>query len=168
MLTAYPDAKIILMSRPTSSWSKSIRRSLIPWLTWWSWKVLLPLENGFVRDCIRCGQRCVNVWTDGKPWDRETLERKFEEHNDYVKKVVSKERLLVYRVEEGWEPLCEFLEMKVPEEPYPREAVGGQFQKQGNIFWTMALVKVTAKALVLISLQCAIYWAMKRFSSLVR
>ena len=44
-------------------------------------------------------------------------------YNDWVedvKKTVPKERLLIFSVKEGWEPLCKFLDVPVPEEPFPR------------------------------------------------
>ncbi|HKH79361.1 MAG TPA: sulfotransferase, partial [Solirubrobacteraceae bacterium] len=40
-------------------------------------------------------------------------------HNEAVKRTVPPERLLVWEVTEGWEPLCEFLEVDVPAEPLP-------------------------------------------------
>ena len=40
-------------------------------------------------------------------------------HNEEVKRDVPPERLLVWSVTEGWEPLCEFLEVPVPDEPFP-------------------------------------------------
>lgn len=33
---------------------------------------------------------------------------------------VSRDRLLVYEVKQGWEPLCDFLGVDVPEKPFPR------------------------------------------------
>ena len=44
-------------------------------------------------------------------------------YNDWVQHVkdtVPKERLLVFEVKEGWEPLCKFLEVPEPNEPFPR------------------------------------------------
>ena len=40
-------------------------------------------------------------------------------HNEQVKRTVPPERLLVWEVTEGWEPLCEFLGVDVPDEPLP-------------------------------------------------
>ena len=40
-------------------------------------------------------------------------------HNEEVKASIAPERLLVWNVAEGWEPLCEFLQVPVPEEPLP-------------------------------------------------
>ena len=40
-------------------------------------------------------------------------------HSEEVKRNVPPERLLLWSVSEGWEPLCEFLEVPVPEVPLP-------------------------------------------------
>ena len=40
--------------------------------------------------------------------------------NESVVSAVPPERLLVWNPSEGWEPLCEFLEVSVPSEPLPR------------------------------------------------
>ena len=34
--------------------------------------------------------------------------------------VLNGENLLVFESKDGWEPLCKFLEVPVPNEPYPR------------------------------------------------
>ncbi len=44
----------------------------------------------------------------------------FERHIEEVRSHVPSERLLVFEVAQGWQPLCEFLEVAVPEgEPFP-------------------------------------------------
>ena len=134
-------------------------RTLITRLTWPSWKILLPLENGLIRDCIQCGQRCLNTWTDSKPWGEAALKKHYEEHNAYVKKVVPKESLLVYKAENGWKSLCEFLGKPVPDKAYPREASGPGFEKQGKMFWMMAVANVTVKGIGLGVVGGAVYWA---------
>jgi sulfotransferase family protein len=40
-------------------------------------------------------------------------------HNEEVERNVPPERLLVWSAREGWEPLCGFLELSVPELPFP-------------------------------------------------
>jgi hypothetical protein len=37
-----------------------------------------------------------------------------------VRDTIEPKRLLVFDVREGWEPLCRFLEVRVPSEPFPR------------------------------------------------
>src|SRR5262249_1056241 len=43
----------------------------------------------------------------------------FERHNAAVKAIVPSERLLVFEVREGWDPLCAFLQRPVPPVPFP-------------------------------------------------
>jgi Sulfotransferase domain len=51
--------------------------------------------------------------------DRDYMVRAFERHNDEVKRSIAPERLLVFEAKDGWEPLCEFLEVPVPTAPFP-------------------------------------------------
>ena len=51
--------------------------------------------------------------------DPEKAKAAFEKHNEEVKRTVPKERLLVIEPGSGWQPLCEFLGVPVPNEPYP-------------------------------------------------
>ena len=52
--------------------------------------------------------------------DRDALIKGFIAHNDAVKATIPANRLLVYQVRDGWEPLCAFLGIAVPDEPFPR------------------------------------------------
>ena len=38
---------------------------------------------------------------------------------EHVKRTVPPNRLLVFESKQGWEPLCKFLNVPIPEEPYP-------------------------------------------------
>ena len=44
----------------------------------------------------------------------------WHEHVKDVMETVPKDKLLVWNVEEGWEPLCKFLGVPVPQSPFPR------------------------------------------------
>ena len=37
-----------------------------------------------------------------------------------------KDKLLIFNVKDGWEPLCKFLGVDIPDVPYPRKNVGGE------------------------------------------
>ena len=45
----------------------------------------------------------------------------YRRHNAAVKALVPPSNLLVYKVGEGWERLCQFLELEVPSVPFPHE-----------------------------------------------
>lgn len=52
----------------------------------------------------------------------------YEDWVAHVKRTVSKDRLLVFNVKQGWEPLCKFLNKKVPDFPFPNVNAKGSFQ----------------------------------------
>ena len=54
----------------------------------------------------------------------------FRRHTEEVIASVPKDRLLVFEVSQGWEPLCAFLGVPVPDTPYPRENSREQFQSR--------------------------------------
>jgi len=56
---------------------------------------------------------------DGSLEEREHALGRYRRHNDEVSRTVPSERLLVYRIEDGWEPLCDFLGVTVPDAPFP-------------------------------------------------
>ena len=43
----------------------------------------------------------------------------FNDWNNMILRTVPKEKLLIYNVKDGWEPLAEFLNMDVPDEAFP-------------------------------------------------
>jgi hypothetical protein len=55
----------------------------------------------------------------GQRRDEEWLTGLFARHNAAVRREVPADRLLVYEVSQGWEPLCAFLGVPVPDERFP-------------------------------------------------
>jgi hypothetical protein len=64
-------------------------------------------------------QFAVLDWSNGKPEDRAALRAGFIAHNENVRKLVPKEKLLEFTPKDGWEPLRNFLGKDVPNEPFP-------------------------------------------------
>jgi hypothetical protein len=58
---------------------------------------------------------------------REDIIKAFIAHNQAVKATIPQERLLVWQVREGWGPLCAFLDVAVPDEPFPRSNDRAEF-----------------------------------------
>ncbi len=54
----------------------------------------------------------------------------FEQNIETVKQLVPPERLLVYEVGEGWEPLCRFLAVPAPtDKPFPHANTKAEFDQ---------------------------------------
>jgi hypothetical protein len=68
---------------------------------------------------------------DGRLKDKEYTIAKFKAWNEEVKKTVPPEKLLVFEVKEGWEPLCKFLGVPVPQGiPFPHVNERAEFKEK--------------------------------------
>lgn len=78
-------------------------------------------------------------------------------HNQHIRSVVPKERLLVWHPKDGWGPLCKFLGKDVPEEPVPK-VNEGDFTV--TIFRYILVLRFTeiAKRMVKVGLPVAVGW----------
>jgi hypothetical protein len=67
---------------------------------------------------------------DGDVEDRDRMIEAFDRWNEEVKQFVPAQRLLVYEVKEGWEPLCDFLGVEAPKDkPFPHLNDSDSFRK---------------------------------------
>ena len=111
----YPDAKVILTVRDPQAWHRSLTGALLPLreaLPRW-----LPWTAGFAR------LTDLAIWQGtfkGRANDRDFAIDCFLRHADEVRAAIDADRLLVYDVSDGWEPLCRFLDRPVPDAPFPR------------------------------------------------
>lgn len=81
--------------------------------------------------------------TNGKPelyLDREMLVEGYQVHYDKVRAAVPPERLLEYNVKKGWEPLCEFLQVPIPKEPFPHVNDRFKIQVFMNSLWLITWI----------------------------
>jgi hypothetical protein len=72
----------------------------------------------------------IQVQTFGCPsTDQEGVLAAYRRRIEEVCAAIPAERLLVFEVAEGWEPLCRFLDVPVPDAPFPRMNSTEQFWK---------------------------------------
>jgi Sulfotransferase domain len=121
----YPDAKVLLSVREPESWERSFRDTIVEMCHGESVMPLLSHARGQIDPRWQRYLALVDrmFWgpqgTFAAGHEPAQLIEQMLQHNDTVKAVVPSERLLVWEVAEGWEPLCEFLEVPVPDGPLP-------------------------------------------------
>ena len=70
-------------------------------------------------------QMMIGMWeksgliNDGENTTSEDMQKGMIRYHEEVQANVPADRLLVWSVSDGWEPLCEFLELPVPDQPLP-------------------------------------------------
>jgi len=126
----YPEAKILLTTRDSSRWYDSVKNSI--WIFHdkmrgsWTFRKTMALLDG---------RKGIDKWihhmenTKGYGMDKnlfeaitggpESAEQFFKDWDAAVISTIPSERLLVHSAKDGWEPLCKFLDLPIPTEPYP-------------------------------------------------
>ena len=120
LLTAYPNAKVILTYRDPDSWVVSMQRSYYAVLQSRSAKIMCLLDPAFMRKYHAMGMGTLRAWTGGDVNDLGKLKEGYLAHYERMREIVPKERVLEWHPSEGWGPLCEFLGKEVPEGEFPK------------------------------------------------
>jgi hypothetical protein len=114
----YPDAKVIHTERDPDGWFDSTQATIFA-------------PGSFADSPPPPFKEFFESFTKslaGNIHDRAFMTDFFRRHSEEVKATISRERLLVLQVGEGWDRLCDFLGVPVPDTPYPRENTREQFQ----------------------------------------
>ena len=123
LMRAYPDAKVVLTVRDADSWYDSMRKTILAdgYIDRLMATDLAPMLGPMVQTMLAtAGGPPPPPDAPPGPPPRELMMAIREAHNAAVLREVPADRLLVYRVGEGWEPLCRFLGVDAPVELFPR------------------------------------------------
>ncbi len=123
---AYPSAKFVLTLRSPESWADSFGGTIYQLL---AGRDEAPPE---MRDWLEMSAGVIarTGFPDGL--DRDGLIAAFVAHKDAVRATIPPGQLLEFEVKQGWGPLCEFLEVPVPDEPFPRSNHREEFWDRVN------------------------------------
>jgi hypothetical protein len=126
LMERFPDAKVLLSVRSPEAWAASMRQTIWPCFygdsllrhmnaahchvdeLWGDW--MDTLEHMWTKTGLLNGEATTDEW----------MADAFRRHSAEVQATVPADRLLVWKPADGWEPLCELLELPVPDAPLPR------------------------------------------------
>jgi len=148
-----PNIKVILTDRDPQKWAES-------WITVTP-AAFLPEQRPLkwipvMREMADMNREIMlNVPTNGHPElynDIPTLVAGYKAWKEFVIDTVPYDKLLVFHVKEGWEPLCKFLDKPIPSTPFPhindRLTVAVIIKVFQIITWTWPLLFVSPFLLV--------------------
>lgn len=121
LLETYPDAKVLLTLHPrgAEAWYESTVDTIYFTQIMWQFK-LLELLTPFAK---KMGNMTTKlIWQrshKGTMSKKDTAIAHYLQHIEDVKASVPAERLLIFSVDQGWEPLCKFLGVEVPDAEFP-------------------------------------------------
>ena len=134
LAAAFPEAKIVLSERDPEVWAQSMVKTI--WGLFYADSLMRHLSDA--RMCIDPGWRSylemmnemwhnAGLFDDGANTTPEHLAQAFVRRNEELKAALPAERVLVWAAKDGWEPLCAFLEVPVPDQPFPQINDSGHF-----------------------------------------
>jgi len=113
----FSDAKVILTVRDENSWFESIRQTIVP-------SVLIGRDLEDNPDAQSLAEMIYQTvylpLFKGRLEEQDYAIEVYKKHIANVKATIPKNRLLTFDVKEGWEPLCSFLNVEVPDLPFPK------------------------------------------------
>lgn len=118
LMQKFPDAKVLLTWRTPESWYASMEKTII-----------LAVQGMLATGESSPGSLTLQQILDGKPMTKANFIAAYEANVAKVKSTVPADRLLVYKLGDGWEPLCTFLGVAVPEQAFPRSNDSTEFHK---------------------------------------
>jgi hypothetical protein len=126
LIEKYPDAKVVLTVRDPEKWYASAERTI------WA-ATNRPTPPGMAAFREMCDATNWDGTFHGRFADKDYAIKVFTGHNAEVRRTVPAERLLEYEVGEGWERLCDFLGVPVPEQEFPRLNDAATFQDRTGL-----------------------------------
>ncbi|AYY12315.1 hypothetical protein EF847_05930 [Actinobacteria bacterium YIM 96077] len=113
LITHYPDAVVILSQRESAQeWYESVAATLLP-------VSRMAVANRWTGD--GCGlTELLERFAGSEQWDdSERLTKAYDQHLAAVRESVPAERLVEWKPQDGWEPICQALGVEVPDKPFP-------------------------------------------------
>ncbi|MEN2283648.1 sulfotransferase family protein [Algoriphagus sp. SE2] len=114
LIKEYPTAKFILTERSPESWADSFGSTI--------YKLLQGKDKApeKIQEWLKMGTEVISNTGFPEGLDRDGLMKGFIAHGKAVRETIPADQLLIFQVKDGWEPLCKFLDVPVPNEEFPR------------------------------------------------
>lgn len=156
LIAVYPDAKVILTIRDLDAWHKSSEATIMGILDSRLLNFLALLDTFFLRRWLPMSRLVLY----GMFQSDETFRKRGKEIHaalhDEIREMVPKERLLEYRLADGWDPLCKFLGHDLPKIPFPRINESAEFNERNVVMAKRALLRFAKRSLPVIAALAAV------------
>ena len=114
LLKKFPAARFVLTQRDPERWAESFGATI--------YKLIENKDQAPEEMSAWLNMASAVIAKTGFPLglDHDELVRAFNAHNQAVRETIPADQLLIFDVRQGWGPLCDFLEVPVPDGDFPR------------------------------------------------
>ena len=110
----YVDAKVVLTVRPADLWYKSFSSTILKLID-----TRHQIPNQQNQKVLDFANEMIVEQTFDPVDDRDHVIDVYNQRIADVRAYIDPNRLLIFNVTDGWGPLCEFLQLQIPTEPFP-------------------------------------------------
>ena len=154
LISYYPDAKIVLVERNIDSWYASWSAFLDDAMNPFIW-ALARLDSAVLGRIARIGGKCTALLAGSPSSIPAAKARSREEYQKYyalIRSLAPRDRLLEFKLDQGWEPLCKFLGKPVPNQPFPHVNDSASNKQGFKELGTMAMKRILMKGTLVATL----------------
>ncbi|CAK5283208.1 unnamed protein product, partial [Mycena citricolor] len=166
LIAAYPDAKVILTLRDPTKWWKSFLSTVARVPQNRTLGLAMKLDYSGVRHLGGMAKQ-MGRQLCGPEATAQGAQARFVAHYDHVRALVPRERLLEFDVKDGWESLCPFLGVPIPDCEYPYSNDSAIFNQRITATGRAALWRVAGDLVVpvlgLLAVGLAAYFSSAKF-----
>jgi len=154
LVETYPEAKVVLTLHPKGpeGWYRSTIETIYANEKMWEFTFL-----GFFIPFLKKMKNMTSnlIWKrflQGTMDNKADAIKRYEAHTAEVKSKVPADRLLIFSVDQGWKPLCDFLGEEVPKIDFPRVNDKAEMKKKVKFLSWFTKLLIALVAIMLIAL----------------
>lgn len=119
LLETFPDAKVVHTVRDPERWYESTYNTIYQYAKDVPDDPKFRTDDEFGKFVPTIKKLMWDGFFHGRFEDKDYTLQRFADHTENIKRTVPADKLLVYQVSDGWQPLCDFLGVDVPDEEFP-------------------------------------------------
>lgn len=148
LIAAYPKAKVIVSMRDPDAWYNSCMNSVVKVSDSVFLSIMAYLDPFFLGRVLPMLRMIVKIFFGEMGLlDEAKIKSKYVAMHEEVRQMVPKEQLLEYKLGQGWEPLCKFLDKDIPSKPFPHVNESAEFAERQKVMGTLAMRRVAKRYL---------------------
>jgi len=124
LMEYYPNSKVILTVREPEKWYDSFYETICllspfhPEYLWITYIVSWPSPMAYIFGLLAKPRMKKFLGVDAIARKEAAIEA-FNDWNEKVQSMIPEKKLLIFQPHMGWDPLCKFLDVPVPDQPFP-------------------------------------------------
>ncbi|KAL9118819.1 MAG: hypothetical protein Q9187_004628 [Circinaria calcarea] len=148
LIAAYPKAKVIVSMRNPDAWYTSCMNSVGKFERSFFLNIFAYLDPFlFGRLYPFINVMLTGTFGESKFQDEAKAKSIYVAMHEEVRQMVPEDRLLEYKLGQGWEPLCKFLDKDIPPKPFPHVNESAEFAERQKLSGTLAMRRIAKRLL---------------------